>query len=244
MARTRISRSGRKERRIHGNGMATGEGSEVLIEEIAGARASSRRCIVSRTSGSTAGMIRFVVGPGNTLVPDLTARLPGRGMWVSADRGVLAQAVARKQFARAARAAVGAAPDLVEQVEAMLLRRCLDLIGLARRAGELVAGFDQVAEALRHGRCAMVLTASDGAADGRRRIDALAREVPVLDPFDRRELGGAVGRDEIVHIGLAEGGLARQLRSELSRLHGFREFAMPVGHAAVSNVENEGTVRP
>jgi ribosomal protein L7Ae-like RNA K-turn-binding protein len=138
---------------------------------------------------------------------------------------------------------VGAAPDLVDQVAAMLVRRCLDLVGLARRAGQLVAGFDQVADGLRQGGCALVLTARDGAADGRRRIEALARRVPVLDPFSRAELGSAVGRDEIVHLGVAAGGLVGQLLKELRRLHGFREFAMPPEHAAVSNAEDKGTAQ-
>ena len=136
-------------------------------------------------------------------------------MWVSADRGALAQALARKQFARAARAPVGVAADLVEQVEAMLLRRCLDLVGLARRAGALVAGFDQVAEALRLRRCALVLTARDGAAEavgGSRRWRVKCR---CWIHSAARELGGAVGRDEIVHVGIAEGGLAQQLLKEL-----------------------------
>ena len=111
------------------------------------------------------------------------------------NRQVLARALARNQFAKAARAPVNAPADLVDQVQGMLLRRCLDLVGLARRAGELVVGFDQVEDWLRRGRCGLVLTASDGSADGRRRIEALAGGVPVVDPFDRVELGGAVGRD-------------------------------------------------
>jgi predicted RNA-binding protein YlxR (DUF448 family) len=224
--------------------MAQGEGGEVLLEQEGGARrARMRRCVAERASRPAERMIRFVLGPGDALVPDLAGRLPGRGMWVSADRGALAQALARDQFARAARARVTADPGLVERVEAMLLRRCLDLVGLARRAGGLVAGFDQVADWSRHGRCALILSARDGSADGRRRIEALARGVPVLDAFARDELGAAVGRDEIVHVALAEGGLAEQLLKELGRLRGFREFSMPGdGHAAVSNAE-EGTSR-
>ena len=218
-------------------------GDEVLVEQAGGAHARTRRCVAARAPRPADGMIRFVLGPNDALVPDLAGRLPGRGMWVSADRKALAQALARNQFTRAARTPVGAAPDLVEQVAAMLVRRCLDLVGLARRAGQLVAGFDQVAESLRHRTCALVLCARDGAPDGRRRIEALARGVPVLDPFSRAELGGAVGRDELVHVGLAAGGLAAQLLKELGRLQGFREFAMPVGQAAVSNAEDKGTAQ-
>jgi len=216
----------------------------VLLEQEGKARgARMRRCVAARAPRPAERMIRFVLGPGDALVPDLAERLPGRGMWVSADRGALAQALARGQFARAARAKVAVDPGLVEQVESMLLRRCLDLVGLARRAGGLVAGFDQVADWSRHGRCALILSARDGSADGRRRIEALAHGVPVLDPFTRDELGAAVGRDEVVHAALAEGGLTEQLLKELGRLRGFREFSMPGdGHAAVSNAE-EGASR-
>jgi predicted RNA-binding protein YlxR (DUF448 family)/ribosomal protein L30E len=216
---------------------------EVLVEQAGGAHARTRRCVAARAARPADGMIRFVLDPNHALVPDLAARLPGRGMWVSADRKLLSQALARNQFAKAARAPVGAPADLVEQVAAMLLRRCLDIVGLARRAGEVVAGFDQVADSLRHGGCALVLCARDGAADGRRRIEALARGVPVLDPFTRDELGGALGRDELVHVGLVEGGLARRLLMELGRLRGFREFAMPARHEAVSNAVDKGTAQ-
>jgi hypothetical protein len=216
---------------------------DVTVEREDGARARTRRCIATRAPRPAEGLIRFVVGPDAALVPDLAGRLPGRGLWVDAKREVLARAVAKNQFAKAARAPVATPADLVDQVETMLVRRCLDLVGLARRAGELVAGFDQVADWLRRGRCGLLLTARDGSPDGRRRIEALAGDVPVTDPFDRMELGRSVGRDEVVHVAIADGGLARQLLEELRRLHGFREFRMPVGHV-VRNAVDEGAARP
>lgn len=213
-----------------------GGGAAVVAEPEKGGARRVRRCVAARASGDAAHMIRFVVDPGGTLVPDLAARLPGRGYWVGADRETLARAVARGGFAKAARARVEAPAGLVERVGEMLARRCLDRVGLVRRAGELVAGFDQCADWLRRGHAALVLTARDGGAEGRRRIEALAAaagDVPVLDPFSREELGHAVGRDEIVHLALAEGGHARQLLEELGRLRGFREFRVPGRHAAL-----------
>ena len=153
---------------------------DVTVEQEEAVRTRTRRCIATRAPRPAQNLIRFVVGPNSTLVPDLAGRLPGRGMWVDANRQVLARALARNQFAKAAKAAVLAPADLVDHVQAMLLRRCLDLVGLARRAGELVVGFDQVEDWLRRGRCGLVLTSSDGSADGRRRIEALAGVVPVL----------------------------------------------------------------
>lgn len=202
-----------------------------------------RRCVSSRTSSDARRMIRFVLAPDGTLVPDLAGRLPGRGFWVGADHAALARAVDRGGFAKAARARVSAPSSLVDQVGEMLARRCLDRVGLARRAGELVAGFDQVADLLRRGRAALVLTAHDAGGEGRRRIELLAGAVPLLDPFSRTELGGAVGRDEIVHVALGEGGHARQLLQELERLRGFREFRMPAWRAAVDNAAARGASR-
>ena len=207
-----------------------------LVEPEVSASTRSRRCIGTRGPRPADALIRFVVAPDSTLVPDVDGRLPGRGLWVSADRDVLGKALARNQFAKAARAPVRAPEGLAQQVEDLLVQRCLDRVGLARRAGELVVGFDQVADWLRGGRCGLVLCARDGAAEGRRRIEALAGAVPVIVAFDRAELGRAVGREEVVHAALARGGIARELSAELGRLHGFREFRMPAGHV-VRNVE-------
>lgn len=218
-------------------------GEDVLAEPRPARPTHVRRCVATRAARDDRHMIRFVVGPGGMLVPDIAGRLPGRGLWVGADRETLMRAIARGGFAKAAKAKVRAEPDLVDRVGAMLAARCLDLVGLARRAGELVAGFDQCADWLRHGRVALVLTARDGAGEGRRRIEALAGAVPVLDPFARAELGAAIGRDEIVHLAIAKGGLARRLLQELERLQGFREFRMPMRHASVGNAEAEGASR-
>lgn len=223
--------------------VASEEMGEVLAELPAAGSGRLRRCVSSRAPAPAQHMIRFVVAPDGMLVPDLAARLPGRGLWVGADRATLGRAIVRGQFAKAARARVTADPALVEQVAGMLARRCLDLIGLARRAGQVVAGFDQVSDYLRHQRAALILTARDGGEEGRRRIAALAGTALVLAPFDRGELGAALGRDEVVHLALAECGLAGQLSRELERLRGFREFSMPARHAAGSNVVAEGASR-
>jgi uncharacterized protein len=208
-------------------------------------RARPRRCAVSRERRARADMIRFVVDPEGRVAVDILGRLPGRGLWLSADRDVVNRAVARNMFARAlARSAAGvpvrADPELGRRVEERLAARCLDLIGLARRAGQVVTGHDQVEAALRAGRVALLLAARDGAAAGRRRLRALAPELPLLCGFDRGELGGALGRDEVVHAALLPGGLARRLLEEAARLEGFRPGGLetaPEGAPASRNEE-------
>ena len=153
-------------------------------------------------------MIRFVLDPAGRVVPDVDGRLPGRGMWLSADRNVLNKALAANLFARAARARVQVAADLADQVERLLVGRALDCLGLARRAGQVAMGFDQVRACLRSSSAAVLIAAADGAADGRRKLRQLAPDLPVITAFSRAELGAALGREGIVHAAVAPGGLA------------------------------------
>src|SRR3954452_4470692 len=113
-------------------------------------------------------MIRFVLGPDRSLVPDLAARLPGRGMWLSAERGAVRTALAKNLFAKVARGQVTTEAVLPDGLEPMLVAPCLDLVGLARGAGGLVAGFDQVADWLRRGKGGRVVGARGGGGGGGR----------------------------------------------------------------------------
>ena len=157
------------------------------------------------------------------MVPDLEARLPGRGMWLSADRNVVNKAVAGNLFARAARAPARAEADLAGQVERLLARRALDCLGLARRAGQVAMGFEQVRACLR--------SASGGGADrGGRRCGGRSaascagwrRICPSITAFSRAELGAALGREGLVHVAVAPGRLAERLLCYIRRLAGFR----------------------
>jgi hypothetical protein len=181
-----------------------------------------RRCLVTRQVKDWDQMIRFVLDPAGQVVPDVDGRLPGRGMWLSADRNVLNRAIAANLFARAARMRVQVRADLAEQVERLLVSRALDCLGLARRAGQVAMGFDQVRACLRSSSAAVLIAAADSAADGRRKLRQLAPGVPVITAFSKAELGAALGRDGIVHVAVAPGGLARRLIGSVRRLAGFR----------------------
>jgi predicted RNA-binding protein YlxR (DUF448 family) len=208
-----------------------------LLTDAGPARQRGRRCIASRESLPRGELVRFVIGPGGEVVPDVAGRLPGRGVWLTADRSAISSAVAKGLFAKAARRRVEVGPDLPDLVEGMLARRCLDVLGLARRAGQLVAGFDQVADWLRRGEAAVLVSARDGAADGRRKLRALASALPIVDVLDRHELGSAIGRDETVHAALSRGALARRLVDEAARLQGFRRRVPADGDADAGTEE-------
>lgn len=183
-----------------------------------------RRCLVTGELRPKADLLRFVVGPGGTVVPDVKGSLPGRGLWLLPQRPILDKACKRQLFARAARTRVSVPEDLPAQVAQLLRRRCLDLIGLAKRAGQAVAGFEQVRPWLASGQARVLLAAADGAADGRRRLKALGTalqpELPLIEVFSSAELGAALGRDKVVHAALSDGGLAEALIVEAARLAG------------------------
>ena len=181
-----------------------------------------RRCLVTGERRPTQGMVRFVVAPDSEagIVPDVAGRLPGRGLWVTARRDVVAAAAARNVFARAAKAPVKVAPDLADRVEALLARRLVDLVAMARRAGAAVGGFEKVRGAAAQGRLKLRLAADDAGEDGERRLEGTAPAVTVLNDA---ELGQAFGRESLAHAGVLDAGWAQRIGREATRLAGFRE---------------------
>ncbi len=193
-------------------------------EVAAGDACGLRRCIVTGERLERARLIRFVVGPDDGIVPDLAGRLPGRGLWVRADRACLERAVSAGRFSHAARARVAVAPDLVERVAGLLARRALEYLGLARRAGELVSGYEKARAWVEAGRATVLVQASDGSPAGREKLARGGEGVPIVALFDSSELSLALGRQNVVHAALCRGGLADRFRAEAARLAGFREY--------------------
>jgi hypothetical protein len=179
-----------------------------------------RRCIVTRESGPKEGMVRFVLDPDGHVVPDLEGRLPGRGMWLSANADVLERAVKREAFARAARRTVHVPPDLRARIEDGLTRRVRDLVGFARRGGQAVCGREAVLERLRTGRVGLLVEAADGSLAERAKLVG-GRGVPVVAPLSADALGAVFGRDHAAHVALAPGRLADAVAAEAKRLAGF-----------------------
>lgn len=190
-------------------------------------KARERRCIVSGESLSDAQLIRFALSPDNVVVPDLAAKLPGRGAWVRAERASVEQAARKRAFARAFKTEADAPFDLADRTEALLARRCLDLLGLAQRAGALAVGATQVEQALRARPSPLLIEASDGEAGGREKLMALHIGLWGAPPaaaacFTGAELGVALGRERVIHACLLQERLAQALAADLNRLAGFR----------------------
>ena len=185
-----------------------------------------RRDIVSGAVMDEGRLIRFVAGPDGVVTPDLARKLPGRGLWVAADRAAVETAATKGLFSRAAKSKLAAPAELADQVESLLLKRLLSGLGLARRAGELTSGFEKVSSAIRAGKAAWLIEASDGAADGRRKLFALTRKQasppPVFGLFAAAELGLALGGENVIHTAFLAGRAADRWAQDARRLSGFR----------------------
>ena len=182
----------------------------------------TRRCIASGESLPVGVLVRFVVGPENTIVPDVDGRLPGRGLWLRARRDMIETAASKRLFAKAARANVSVAPDLADTVAELLRRRCLNHLGLAQRAGLVASGAEKVRAQIATGRTAALIEASDGSIAERQKMAALAPGVPVVDVFPSAELGSALGRDMAVHVALLPGRLTTTILDDAERFRGLR----------------------
>ncbi|MFD2265452.1 RNA-binding protein [Lacibacterium aquatile] len=183
-----------------------------------------RRCVGTGEVKLKDELVRCVVAPDGSLVPDLDGKLPGRGLYISPDLDAIAAAVKKKGFARAAKRAVQVPDDLAARLERLIAGRCGSLLGLARRGGQVAAGYDQAESLLRNGKAALLLQAVDAAEGGRSKLANLAKAVGAAEwsVLTAVELAAPFGRDHLVHVAVARGGLASRLKSELTRLSGLR----------------------
>ena len=177
--------------------------------------ATMRMCAVTREVRPIDELIRFVVAPTGEVIPDLKRKLPGRGLWVSASRRTVAEAVRRHQFSKGFKRDVRAAPTLPTDTEALLVRSATEALAMAAKAGQVVSGFSKVEGALEQGAARALIHASDGAADGIRKLDAIVRqksgniaespEFPIVNVLTSAELDLALGRSNVIHAALLAG---------------------------------------
>lgn len=182
-----------------------------------------RRCIVSGESEPKRGLLRFVAGPEDQVVPDILGKLPGRGVWVAADRAALDKAVSKRLFARGFKRPVNVPADLATVTESLLARRVVELISLARKSGQAVAGYEKVKDWLTKGAASILIQASDGSERGKSKLST-----PYGGTFvgwlTADELGMAFGRETVIHAAVASGGLGARVVEEAQRLQGLRGF--------------------
>lgn len=206
--------------------------------------ATMRMCAVTREVRPIDELIRFVVSPTGEVVPDLKRKLPGRGLWVSASRRAVAEAVRRNQFGKGFKRAVQVSPALSETTESLLERSLVEALAMAAKAGQVVSGFGKVETALVQRQVQVLVHAADGAADGIRKLDAIvrqnagindeSRELPVVTALTSEQLDLALGRSNVIHAALLAGPASKTF---LSRSHVLVRYRMAdddriAGHVA------------
>lgn len=199
-------------------------------------------CAVTREVLGEPELIRFVTAPDGSVVADVKAKLPGRGIWVGLDRGRVAEAVRKNVFARGLKAPLQPAPDLPDQVAGRLREAALGRLGLARKAGDVVAGFAKVEAAVTSGAVSALLMASDAADDGRRKMEQALRRrfglhpaVPVIRLFTSAELGLAIGRPNVIHAAVLQSPAGRSFVEAAIRLQRYEG----VGDGEMNDTANE-----
>ena len=197
-----------------------------------GKSATTRMCAVSREVRPIDELIRFVVAPTGEVIPDLKRKLPGRGLWVSASRKAVAEAVRRHHFKRGFKRDVRVAPTLPTDTEVLLVRSVTEALAMAAKAGQVVAGFGKVEDALSRRETAALIHAADGAADGIRKLDAIVRqrggnhgestEIPIVNVLTSDELDLALGRSNVIHAALLAGPASKTFLSRCQILVRYR----------------------
>jgi predicted RNA-binding protein YlxR (DUF448 family) len=181
-----------------------------------------RKCIVSGESQPKAGLVRFCIGPDDMVVPDILGRLPGRGIYVAASREAITKAATKGLFSRAARQPVKVPEGLADLVEALLTRRVVELISMARKANSAVMGYEKVKDWLSSGKARVLVQASDGSERGKTKLRPPEGEKAFIGFLTAGELGLAFGRERAIHAALGAGGLTTRVVEEAARLSGLR----------------------
>jgi uncharacterized protein len=177
-----------------------------------------RRCIVTGERQPQGGLVRFVVGPEAQVVPDISGKLPGRGIWITPDRALIEQAVKRRLFSRAAKTQVTPPDGLADTVHALLTRRVIESLALARKAGQAVAGYEKTRDWLATGEAVVLVQAADGSARGKTKLRPPEGAGTYISCLDAHEIGLAFGREHVIHAALAAGGLATRVVEEAAKL--------------------------
>jgi hypothetical protein len=198
---------------------------------VRGTEITERTCIVTRRRGPPEALIRFVCAPDGALAPDIRSRLPGRGVWVTARADLVAEAARKQMFARQLKSSVKATPDLAAEVDRLLEADCLQSLSMANKAGLALSGYNKVVSGLEKDEIAVLLEARDGAEDGKRKIVQAARRggsaVETATIFTSTQLDLALGRTNVIHAALKNGGPTDAFLTRYRRLAAYRGGECP-----------------
>lgn len=202
----------------------------VLDDTVEDERGPVRHCAETRVRRPKSELLRFVLGPDGTIVPDLGERLPGRGVWITCSRSAVAAAVRSKAFGRSLKRKANADADLPQRVEMLISKRAQDALSIANKAGLVTTGFAKVEAAVSAGQAVALIHGLEGSPEGTEKLDRRLRAVCsssgrpaiVVKLLTIEQLSLALGRSNVVHAALSSGGAAEKFLSEIERLERYR----------------------
>ncbi|WP_419815412.1 DUF448 domain-containing protein [Glacieibacterium sp.] len=217
----------------------------VTAADVAAAKAAERRCIISGDHGPRGGLIRLALDGDGVVAPDLGARAPGRGAWLTPDRALIDGAQAKGKLLGALRRAfktqaITLPDDLGERIASGLERRALDGLGLANKAGHLIWGSERIADALNSGRAKLLIHANDAATDGTEKLRRKARGIPTLVlPLGRERLSLALGRENVVHAAVCDTAAAERVTAAVARWRAYSGLDETIPPADIPPTEDD-----
>jgi len=191
-----------------------------------------RRCALTHEVKPAADLIRFVLGPDGVLVPDTDMKAEGRGVWISLGEKQVAEAVRRKAFAKSLKTEVRLPDDLPGLTRLRLEQRLISALQMAKKAGQLLTGMTKVKEALETLRAIALLTATDAAEDGRKKLLATLKaatksaeeqgsgtvNIPHFELLDSARMGLALGIESVIHAAPTQGAAGDAVVKRAERL--------------------------
>jgi len=191
-----------------------------------------RRCALTFEVKPAIDLIRFVVGPDDVLVPDTDAKAEGRGVWLSIGEQFVAEAIKKKAFAKSLKTNVTVPEDLAALTRLRLEQRFIASLQMAKKAGQLLTGAAKVKAALETGEAIALLTATDAAADGKKKMLATrkastlsaeeqglgAHDMPHFELLDSTQLGLALGIESVIHAAPTKGAAGEAAVKRAERL--------------------------
>jgi len=195
-----------------------------------------RRCIVNREATERDELLRFVLGPGdinngdnssNTIVvPDLKEKLPGRGVWVTCSKSCVEEAVTKNLFARAFKTKCEVPDDLPKTIDTLLEKRCLNALSLAKKAGQVITGFEKVSSAMSKKPLDVLIEAQDGAKDGQNKLEkkfkAIFADGKIIKLFTSAQMDMAFGGTNVIHAAITHGNMTQNVQAAADKLAKYR----------------------
>lgn len=179
-----------------------------------------RKCILDGTVKPQGELLRFVE-IDNMLLPDFNKKLPGKGMYVTANRLSLQKALEKKLFHKVSRHNLKVADDFLETVEKLIKQQALESLNLARKSGALITGFEKVREAIKKNNVEFIIEASNAASDGKEKMVLLAKSIEIFNLFSIDELDMALNKENTVHVAILKSDVARMVYTNLKKYQNF-----------------------